>query len=121
MRIDEPKRPHQGQVSDIGFGKDSPWTTMRLRKVYRNTLRDLGRLKPIVIGGIPEVRPMNNMLEYLVDEANAKLVHRDMGPNYTHTMDVYCGCGPQWPDTKPVVLMRDDPDDYLDDDDEGQL
>lgn len=87
----------KGPVLDIGYGENSPWTQMRIRKYYRNYLRDLGKLYPLVRGGIPEDRSMSMMVEHLITEAGGRLVHNDMGANFSHTPDPWCGCSPVWP------------------------
>lgn len=105
--IDEGRSP----VLDIGYGEASSWTQIRVRKTYRNTLRELGKLKPLVIGGVPEPRGINKMIEYMVDEASKSLVHRDMGEHYTHSADPYCGCGPSWPKKSETVIIEEDESD----------
>lgn len=84
------------KLDGIGYG--SKWTQLRIRKYYRDYLRDLGKIYPVSRGGVLEQRPMTMMLEHLLEEAGKKLVHADLGPGFVHTSDPWCGCSPTWPE-----------------------
>lgn len=85
---------------------NTAWTTIRVRKYYRSYLRDLAKLYPIVIGGWADERPMTDMLEFLIEQAGANLIHQDMGASFEHTPDPYCGCGPIWPKSTHKVEVK---------------
>lgn len=85
-------------LSKPKYAPRAHWTQLRIRDYYRDYLRDLGALVPTTIDGEEKPRSMNAVLELLVTQAGANLVHQDMGISFTHTLDPYCPCGPEWPD-----------------------
>lgn len=84
------------------------WTTFRMRTTSRDYIEALGKLMPINRNGFSEPRPMNQVLEYLLEHAGKRLLHRDMGAGFTHTPDPWCGCGPSWPPDKQYVVKKPD-------------
>lgn len=83
-------------VDGISSSSDK-WTQVRVRKYYRDYLRDLGKLISVEKYGEMEDLSINGTLEYLIEAAGRNLDHQDMGPTFKHTPDPYCGCGPEWP------------------------
>jgi len=82
------------------------WTTFRMRTSSRDYIEALGKIMTINRNGYLEPRPMNQVLEYLLDLAGKRLLHKDMGASFEHVPSPYCACGPAWPPDKQYVVKK---------------
>lgn len=83
-------------VDGISNSSDK-WTQIRVRKYYRDYLRDLGKLITVEKYGEMENQSINGTLEYLIEAAGHNLDHQDMGQGFDHVATPWCPCGPEWP------------------------
>lgn len=82
----------------IGYGEDSNWTQIRIRKSYSRKLKSIGLLRTYEQkNGRIVYTPMNLVFEAAIDEFVAQLIHKDKGDGFTHIMSPDCPCVPRWP------------------------